>query len=138
MMKKFHDFIFIDVIMDQQKQSVCVIGAGPVGCLAALYFARRGWHVDVYEKRESTLRRFVMKLDMLNLENWEKNAGRSINFTISERGLEALRRFDPGLESEVLSNTVSAYARMVHLESGHTQSYIYNHNHKVNFAFQFL
>ena len=36
-----------------------VVGAGPVGALAALYAARRGYEVDVYELRggESMLRR---------------------------------------------------------------------------------
>lgn len=32
-----------------------VVGAGPVGALAALYAARRGWDVEVYELRGGTL-----------------------------------------------------------------------------------
>lgn len=28
-----------------------VVGAGPVGALSALYAARRGWNVEVYELR---------------------------------------------------------------------------------------
>lgn len=28
-----------------------VVGAGPVGALAALYAAKRGWDVEVYELR---------------------------------------------------------------------------------------
>lgn len=34
-----------------QKQKVVVVGAGPVGSLAALYAARRGHDVEVYELR---------------------------------------------------------------------------------------
>lgn len=30
---------------------VVVVGAGPVGCLAALALAKRGWRVSVYEGR---------------------------------------------------------------------------------------
>ena len=36
----------------QKKQKTIVIGAGPVGSLAALYAARRGDDVEVYELRE--------------------------------------------------------------------------------------
>lgn len=28
-----------------------VVGAGPVGCLAALALAKRGWSVELYEGR---------------------------------------------------------------------------------------
>ena len=36
------------------KQRIVVIGAGPVGALAALYAAGRGHDVDVYELRGGT------------------------------------------------------------------------------------
>jgi kynurenine 3-monooxygenase len=39
--------------MDQPLKCV-IIGAGPVGALAALYAARRGWDVQVYELRGGT------------------------------------------------------------------------------------
>ena len=32
-------------------RKVVVVGAGPVGCLAAVALAKRGWHVDLYEGR---------------------------------------------------------------------------------------
>lgn len=35
----------------KSKEKTIVIGAGPVGALAALYAARRGNDVDVYELR---------------------------------------------------------------------------------------
>lgn len=37
------------------RQKIVVIGAGPVGALAALYAARRGYDVEVYELRDGTL-----------------------------------------------------------------------------------
>jgi pyruvate/2-oxoglutarate dehydrogenase complex dihydrolipoamide dehydrogenase (E3) component len=30
---------------------VAIIGAGPVGCVAAIHFAQRGWKVDIFEQR---------------------------------------------------------------------------------------
>jgi hypothetical protein len=35
----------------EKKQKIAVIGAGPVGSLAALYAANRGEHVEIYELR---------------------------------------------------------------------------------------
>lgn len=37
------------------KEKVVVVGAGPVGALAALYAAGRGDHVEVYELRDGKL-----------------------------------------------------------------------------------
>lgn len=34
--------------------SVIIIGGGLVGSLAAVFFAKRGWNVDVYEMRAGT------------------------------------------------------------------------------------
>ena len=32
-------------------KKVIIVGAGPVGSLAALYFSHAGWEVEVYELR---------------------------------------------------------------------------------------
>ena len=33
------------------RRKLVVVGAGPIGCLAAMAFAKRGWRVDLYEGR---------------------------------------------------------------------------------------
>jgi len=33
------------------KKRAAIVGAGPVGCLAAEILASRGFHVDLYDKR---------------------------------------------------------------------------------------
>lgn len=48
---------------EQPTARVAIVGAGLVGALNAIYFARRGWHVDLFELREGTFhmfRRFVI------------------------------------------------------------------------------
>ena len=40
-----------DTTTAKQQGKVVVVGAGPVGCLAALSFARMGWRVEIYELR---------------------------------------------------------------------------------------
>ena len=42
------------------KQKVVVVGAGPVGALAALYAAKRGDDVHVYELRDGKLNHYHM------------------------------------------------------------------------------
>lgn len=61
-------------------QSVVVVGAGPVGCLAALGMAQRGCSVDIYESRKDPQQ-----------EETSNQVQRSINLAISTRGITGLR-----------------------------------------------
>lgn len=45
--------------MMDKPQKLVVIGAGPVGTLAALYGAQRGYEVEVYELRPGKSARIV-------------------------------------------------------------------------------
>ena len=57
-------------------QSVVIVGAGLVGSLLACYLGRRGYRVDVYERRPDP-------------RSATAERGRSINLALSERGLDA-------------------------------------------------
>jgi hypothetical protein len=35
----------------ERRRKVVIVGAGPVGCLSALSFAKQGWEVEVFEGR---------------------------------------------------------------------------------------
>lgn len=48
-------FDFEIMVEDDKKQKTIVIGAGPVGALAALYAAQRGHEVEIYELRSGKL-----------------------------------------------------------------------------------
>ncbi len=85
---------------------ICIIGAGLAGSLLALLLARRGWLVDVYEKRPDPRRQAYA-------------GGRSINLALAERGLHALRL--AGLEELVMAQAVMMRGRMVHALDGATQ-----------------
>ena len=40
---------------ENKPRTVIVVGAGPVGCLAAIFLAKMGWNVDIYEARPGKL-----------------------------------------------------------------------------------
>ncbi|MEO5565782.1 MAG: NAD(P)-binding protein, partial [Luteimonas sp.] len=76
-----------------------IIGAGLAGALLATLLARRGWQVDVFERRgDPRLHGFA--------------GGRSINLALAERGLHALRQADA--DGPVLERAVMMRGRMVH------------------------
>src|SRR5438477_7278558 len=85
---------------------VTIIGAGLAGSLLAIYLAKRGIEVDVYEARG-------------DMRGEEVAAGRSINLALSDRGITALRQV--GMDGYMLAEAVPMYGRMVHSESGHTK-----------------
>lgn len=87
----------------EQTQQVTVVGAGLVGSLWALYLARRGFQVEVLERRGDMRREAV-------------GEGRSINLAISTRGLWALKQV--GLEEEALRHAIPMRGRMIHPVSG--------------------
>lgn len=82
---------------------VIVVGAGLAGTLAALYLARRGHHVEIFERRPDP-----------RLE--AGTGGRSINLGLSARGMAALR--EVGLLDQLLSTAVQMPGRMVHGTDG--------------------
>ncbi|MBU6450485.1 MAG: FAD-dependent monooxygenase [Cyanobacteria bacterium REEB67] len=82
---------------------ITVVGAGLVGSLLALLLARRGFNVEVFERRPDMRREKV-------------EAGRSINLAISTRGITALER--AGLGADILAQAIPMYGRMMHSKAG--------------------
>ena len=82
---------------------VVVCGAGLVGSLLACYLGRRGYTVDVYERRPDP-------------RATDAERGRSINLALSERGLDALRRID--LVDTVMAPALPMHGRMMHSIDG--------------------
>jgi len=76
-----------------------VVGAGLVGSLLSIFLARRGFRVDVFERRPD-----------MRTENI--SAGRSINLAVSTRGIRALKK--AGLDEQILQLAVPMRGRMIH------------------------
>jgi kynurenine 3-monooxygenase len=81
------------------KSNLTVLGAGLVGSLLSIYLKRRGFEVDVYERRS----------DMRSGGNY---GGRSINLALSDRGFAALEKV--GIDNEIRKVGIPMHGRMIH------------------------
>ena len=84
-------------------QKITIIGGGLAGSLAAIYMAKRGFEVNLFERRS----------DMRKAKAYQ---GRSINLALSTRGLHALEKI--GLDKEILADAIPMYGRMMHSKTG--------------------
>ncbi len=88
-----------------KKEKTLIVGAGLCGSLLALRMAQRGYQVEVYESRPD-LRKSVI------------SAGRSINLSLSDRGLKALRMV--GLEKKARVLCIPMKGRLMHDAASNT------------------
>jgi kynurenine 3-monooxygenase len=80
-----------------------LIGSGLAGGLLAAYLGRRGYEVDLYERRSDPREGNLV-------------GGRSINLAISTRGIHALEQI--GIADEALRHAIPMRGRMIHDKSG--------------------
>ncbi len=80
-----------------------LIGSGLSGGLLAAYLGRRGYEVDLYERRADPREGNIV-------------GGRSINLAISTRGIHALEKI--GIAEEALQHAIPMRGRMIHDRSG--------------------
>ena len=89
----------------QSGSTVIIIGAGLVGSLLSIYLARRGYAVQVYERRADMRKAAI-------------SAGRSINLALSDRGILALEKV--GLAEAIQSIAIPMHGRLIHQPDGST------------------
>ncbi|TQV85585.1 FAD-dependent oxidoreductase [Aliikangiella coralliicola] len=86
-----------------QQQKITLIGAGLVGSLCAVFLAKRGYQVEVFERRPD------MRKDNIS-------AGRSINLALANRGIYPLQQV--GLMNQVNKMVTPMKGRMIHSLNG--------------------
>ncbi len=84
-------------------EKIAIVGGGLAGSLVAVFLAKRGFDVHLFEKRP-------------DMRNTKISAGRSINLALSERGINALRKV--GLAKPVLETGIAMKGRMMHNAKG--------------------
>jgi kynurenine 3-monooxygenase len=96
-----------------------LIGSGLAGGLLAAYLGRRGYEVDLYERRSDPREGSLV-------------GGRSINLALSTRGIHGLEQI--GIADEVLKHAIPMRGRMIHEKSGalHFAPYDVDPNKHIN------
>ncbi len=91
-------------------QKITIVGGGLSGSLLAIYMAKRGFEVNLFERRPDMRKESLYQ-------------GRSINLALSTRGLHALSKV--GLDAEILSDAIPMYGRMMHSKTGELSYHAY-------------
>lgn len=84
-------------------KNIAISGAGLVGSLLAIYLAKRGYQVSVFERRK-------------DMRVAGAEGGRSINLALSNRGIRALD--EVGLAEEMKKVAIPMHGRVMHDLSG--------------------
>lgn len=81
------------------KKNICIVGAGLVGSLQAIYLRRKGFNVSIYERRP-------------DMRKQSLSAGRSINLALSDRGFKALEGL--GIAGQIREIGIPMHGRVMH------------------------
>jgi kynurenine 3-monooxygenase len=82
-----------------------VVGAGLVGSLLSIYLAKRGYKIDLFERRP-------------DMRKAKISAGKSINLALSDRGWKGLEGV--GIADEIKKIAIPMYGRYIHHKDGST------------------
>ena len=81
------------------KKEITIVGAGLVGSLCSLYMTKRGYKVNIFERRNDLRSEII-------------TAGKSINLALSTRGWTALKK--AGVDKEIMKIAIPVYKRIMH------------------------
>lgn len=101
------------------KKYINIIGAGLVGSLLSIYLAKRGYNVNVYERRP-------------DMRKTKMSAGKSINLALSDRGWKGLEGV--GIAEEIKRITIPMYGRLIHNKDGSTAYQPYGKDNQANYS----
>lgn len=92
------------------KKEITIIGAGLVGSLLSIYLSKRGYKVNIYERRPDMRKTTI-------------SAGRSINLALSDRGIRALE--EVGIMDDIRKIAIPMHGRQLHHTDGSLQYQAY-------------
>ncbi len=84
-------------------KSVTIVGAGLVGSLLSIYLAKKGYKVNIFERRP-------------DMRTTNISAGKSINLALSDRGWRGLEGV--GIADEIKKIAIPMYGRFIHHKDG--------------------
>ena len=86
-------------------KKVTIVGAGLVGSLLSIYLAKRGYKIDMFERRP-------------DMRKAKISAGKSINLALSDRGWRGLEGV--GIAEDIKKIAIPMYGRQIHNRDGST------------------
>jgi kynurenine 3-monooxygenase len=86
-------------------KNVTIVGAGLVGSLLSIYLAKRGYKINMYERRP-------------DMRKAKISAGKSINLALSDRGWRGLEGV--GIADDIKKIAIPMYGRQIHNRDGST------------------
>lgn len=98
---------------------ITIVGAGLVGSLWAILLRKKGYEVQLFERRPDP-------------RNEKGAAGRSINLIVTSRGWNALEK--AGLREAVQPLAVTVYGRMIHSRAGEQTYQAYGQASECNYS----
>jgi kynurenine 3-monooxygenase len=84
-------------------KQINIVGAGLVGSLLSIYLAKRGYKINIYERRPDMRKANI-------------SAGKSINLALSDRGWRGLQGV--GIADEIKKIAIPMYGRFIHNRDG--------------------
>lgn len=100
-------------------KDITIVGAGLIGSLLAIYLAKKGYKVEVFERNP-------------DLRQVSKKRGKSINLTLCNRGLKALD--GAGVGQIVRNISVPVYGRLIHQEDRKLEYQPYGNNQEALYS----
>src|ERR1700756_3978386 len=91
-------------------KNVTIVGAGLVGSLLSIYLAKRGYKINMYERRP-------------DMRKAKISAGKSINLALSDRGWRGLEGV--GIAGDIKKIAIPMYGRFIHNKNGTTAFFPY-------------
>jgi kynurenine 3-monooxygenase len=88
-----------------ENKKITIVGAGLVGSLLSIYLAKRGYKIDMFERRP-------------DMRKAKISAGKSINLALSDRGWKGLEGV--GIADEIKKIAIPMYGRSIHFKDGTT------------------
>lgn len=85
------------------QKKVTVVGAGLVGSLLSIYLAKKGYQVEIFERRP-------------DMRQAKISAGKSINLALSDRGWRGLEGV--GIAEDIRKIAIPMYGRYIHNRDG--------------------
>ncbi|MBK8981521.1 MAG: FAD-dependent monooxygenase [Ignavibacteria bacterium] len=84
-------------------KNITIVGAGLAGSLLSVYLAKKGYDVNIFERRP-------------DMRKSDTGGGKSINLALSTRGIHALK--EVGLYEEIKKISIPMFGRMIHSLNG--------------------